>query len=272
MGRRHSRRGSPRNSRLFSPCRGALGPSRFRRKGCSGQSKGSERSVQRRASATRLRLLRVQGGAPACAQGGRSLPLRGAASHHDARPARCYDPLLWSKSVLPQCCWAGMPDCHIRVGAAEALVVRPPGGRAARENDARREGRADDAARSKLPQIRFGYREILSGIGVERGRFRPQRRQQPRGLDQSDRPLSEARAGDAAVHSAALRRGRGAWAQQRSGRGYFSAKHRAGLHAQPDADREDRAHHGKRSARHRHQLGLRSLRHSAARHSLGTHL
>ena len=61
------------------------------------------------------------------------------------------------------------------------------------------------------------------GIGVERRRFRPQGRQQPGGLDQPDRPLSEARAGNASVDSAAVRRRRRARPQQRSGRGDLPA-------------------------------------------------
>ena len=68
---------------------------------------------------------------------------------------------------------------------------------------------------------------------------------------------------------APLRRRRRARAQQRARRRDLPAQHRPGLHAQSGAGGEGRAHHGRGSARHRHPVGLRSLRDRARRTSAG---
>ena len=78
-----------------------------------------------------------------------------------------------------------------------------------------------------------------------------------------------ARAEVAPEDPAPLRRRRGARAQQRDRRGDLPAQRRPGRHARREARREDRPHHGARSPRHRHQLGVLAVRHRAARRALG---
>ena len=154
-----------------------------------------------------------------------------------------------------------------RRGAAGRRARRRP----ARADDARGEGRADDAGRPLLPQVAGRCGRVLPGVGAERRQLGDPGRL-GRGLGGVHRRPAEARALDAPRHPAALRHGRGARAQQRARRGDLPPQHRPGLHAQPEAGRRGVAHHGRRDGGHRRPLELRAVRRGAAGRAVGPHV
>ena len=149
----------------------------------------------------------------------------------------------------------------------------PAGQSPAGAHDPRRKDRPDDPARPGRPQGSRRYRElcfsarILSGGGSD-----PKEGNSLQAWTDLYDSFQQHALNTRLQDPAALRRRCRARPQQRARRRHLPAQHRAGLHAQRRAGREDRAHHRRGSARHRHQLGLRALRHRAAGYPLGPHL